>query len=400
MVDTAIAAMADWAASGLNANSGGAFAAADACDALLERTRATVATLLGATPDAVCFGANMTTLTLAFTRAVALTLRPGDRVVGTRIDHDANVTPWRLACEASGAEHVLAPFDPRHGCPRPGGRDRAHRRAHPLGRRHRRVQPAGHDPRPRPDRRRRPRRRRAGLRRCRAPRPAPAHRLRRARLRRPGDEPVQVVRAPRRRARRSAAAPRRAARRPGPAGGGRGPRRWETGTPSFEAIAAVDAAAQFLLAEGMDRIAAREAAVFSPLLDGLAALHGIQVWGPRRRDAARRRWRSRSRAGIPTRSPRPSPRDRIATWAGHSYAVEVVDQLGLADKGGVVRAGVVAYIEPDDVARLLDAVGAEARAATRMDRRRRCGRGCRRRAVGSPRRRRSSRSPGSPGWLR
>ena len=48
--------------------------------------------------------------------------------------------------------------------------------------------------------------------------------------------------------------------------------------------------------------------------------------------------------------------DRIATWSGHSYAVEVVDQLGLADSGGVVRAGVVAYITDDDVARLLASV--------------------------------------------
>ena len=85
------------------------------------------------------------------------------------------------------------------------------------------------------------------------------------------------------------------------------------------------------------------------------ALDGIQVWGPRTATDARRRSRSRSPAGIPTRSRPRWPRDRIATWAGHSYAVEVVDQLGLADKGGVVRAGVVAYIEPDDVARLLDA---------------------------------------------
>src|SRR5262245_36987267 len=93
MVDTAIAAMEDWAASGHNANSGGAFAAAEESDAILEGTRTTVATLLGATPDTVCFGANMTTLTLAFTRAVAATLRPGDRVVGTRLDQAAQLTP-------------------------------------------------------------------------------------------------------------------------------------------------------------------------------------------------------------------------------------------------------------------------------------------------------------------
>ena len=55
--------------------------------------------------------------------------------------------------------------------------------------------------------------------------------------------------------------------------------------------------------------------------------------------------------------------DRIATWSGHSYAVEAVDQLGLAGKGGVVRAGVVAYIDESDVARILDAV--EKVAATR-----------------------------------
>ena len=36
-------------------------------------------------------------------------------MVGTRLDHDANVTPWRLACDAAGAEHVLAPFDPATG---------------------------------------------------------------------------------------------------------------------------------------------------------------------------------------------------------------------------------------------------------------------------------------------
>ena len=44
-------------------------------------------------------------------------------------------------------------------------------------------------------------------------------------------------------------------------------------------------------------------------------------------------------------------------WDGHNYAVEVVDQLGLADSGGVIRAGVSRYIEQPDVDRLLAAVG-------------------------------------------
>ncbi len=43
----------------------------------------------------------------------------------------------------------------------------------------------------------------------------------------------------------------------------------------------------------------------------------------------------------------------IATWAGHSYALEAVGQLGLAESGGVVRAGVVTYIDEEDVDRLL-----------------------------------------------
>src|SRR5688500_11501242 len=113
--DTATDAMAPWAAGGRNANTGGTFEAADACDALLERARRRMATLLGGQPAGIVFGANMTTLTLAFTRTVAATLHPGDRVVGTRLDHDANVTPWRLACDQSGAEQVLAPFDPSTG---------------------------------------------------------------------------------------------------------------------------------------------------------------------------------------------------------------------------------------------------------------------------------------------
>jgi selenocysteine lyase/cysteine desulfurase len=47
---------------------------------------------------------------------------------------------------------------------------------------------------------------------------------------------------------------------------------------------------------------------------------------------------------------------KIAVWAGSSYAVELVSHLGLAESGGVVRAGVVRYVTSDDVQRLLHAV--------------------------------------------
>lgn len=71
--------------------------------------------LFNADPQGMVFGPNMTTLTFAFSRSVGATLRPGDRVVGTRLDHDANISPWSRACTDAGAEHVLVGFDPTAG---------------------------------------------------------------------------------------------------------------------------------------------------------------------------------------------------------------------------------------------------------------------------------------------
>jgi len=356
MVDTAIAAMSAWASGGNNANCGGAFVAADSCDELLERTRSTVGRLLGADAGAVCFGANMTTLTLAFTRAVGATLRSGDRVVGTRLDHDANVTPWRLACDGADAEHVLAPFDPTDGSldvdavielidertrwvTLPGA-------SNLLG-----TVPdlapivtAAHD---------------AGARVFVDAVHFAPHRP--IDVRRAGWDvvvtspykwygphagvlcagPALLDELPVARVRPAAA---------------NGPRRWETGTPSFEAIAAVEAAATFLLDEGIATIADAEAEVFDPLLSGLRALPGVRVWGPPSMEGRTPTVAFTVEGCPPDAVATALAAQRIATWAGHSYAVEVVGQLGLADRGGVVRAGVVRYIEPDDVTRLLDAV--------------------------------------------
>jgi cysteine desulfurase family protein (TIGR01976 family) len=61
--------------------------------------------LLGADdPETVSFGPNMTTLTFALSRALSRTWRGGDEVIVTRLDHDANVTPWVLAARDAGAE--------------------------------------------------------------------------------------------------------------------------------------------------------------------------------------------------------------------------------------------------------------------------------------------------------
>ncbi|HEY2636225.1 MAG TPA: aminotransferase class V-fold PLP-dependent enzyme, partial [Solirubrobacteraceae bacterium] len=103
MVDTAIEAMADWMRSGRSANAGGLFAAGAASDALVDGARATMGRLLGADPAGVVFGPSMTALTFHFSAAVGRTLRPGDEIVCTRLDHDANVTPWLTAAERAGA---------------------------------------------------------------------------------------------------------------------------------------------------------------------------------------------------------------------------------------------------------------------------------------------------------
>ncbi len=78
-----------------NANHGGAFAAAVESDAILAEAHAAGADFLGAhDPAEIVFGPNMTTLTFALSRAIGRELVPGDEVVVTRLDHDANVAPW------------------------------------------------------------------------------------------------------------------------------------------------------------------------------------------------------------------------------------------------------------------------------------------------------------------
>lgn len=356
MVDSAIEAMATFAASGVTANSHGEFEASRECDALVDRARHAVAELYVASPEGVWFGANMTTMTFAFTRALARDWRPGDRIVGTRLDHDGNVSTWRQAAEDAGAEHVLAPMDPA------AGRLDAQRVIELIDDRTRWVAISGASNLlgTIPD--------------VRAVADA-AHAV--------GAKVfVDAV----------ALAPHRAIdvgslgadalvssayKWYGPHLGAMwvrpdlldsirpykvrpaadtGPSRFETGTPSYEALAALEAAARFILDTGLDSIRAREERVFTPLLEGLQAIPGVRLVGP---------------PDLVDRTPTVSftvdghhpdaiaaalARERIALWSGDSYAVEVAASLGLAASGGVVRAGVVVYVSDDDVQRLLRSV--------------------------------------------
>ncbi|MDO8362731.1 MAG: cysteine desulfurase-like protein [Actinomycetota bacterium] len=356
VVDTAITAVTDWLSDGSNGCGGGYFDAAHRCDELLQRARATVGTLFHADPAGVCFGANMTTITFAVSRAVGATLRPGDRIVGTRLDHDANVSPWMLAAQQAGAEHVLAPFDPAtctlqpehvielidertRWVTLPGASNLLGTvpdlrpiidAAHAVGARvfvdavalapHLPIDIAALG--------------------CDAMVTSPYkwYAPHSGMLWMQPDllESLPLYKV-----------------RPADAGG---PRRFETGMPNYEAIAGVDAAARFLLEEGMERIAAAEAALFQPLLTGLQAIPGVTVWGVQGM-AGRTPTAAFTVSGrTPAEVSQALAAQKVAVWDGHNYAVEAVGQLGLAESGGVVRAGISRYLEPNDVERLLSGV--------------------------------------------
>lgn len=354
MVDTAIDAIRRHLESGESANVGGAFDASRRTGDLVERARGTVGELLGAPADGIVFGANMTTLTFAFTRTVARTLGPGDEVLCTTLDHDANVTPWVMAAADRGATVVLADVEPATGrlpaeavTSRITGRTRwvavtgasnllgtipdvtaITEAAHAAGARvfvdavhlvpHRPVDIAEigcdvlatspykwYGPH-------------AGVL---AVDPALLAEL----------TPYKV--------------------RPAPDGG---PRRLETGTPSFEAIAGIDAAARFLLDAGMRDLAAAEAAVFTTLLAGLHADERVTVHGPA--DLTHRTPTVLfSVEGVASTDVAAHlARHDVAVWPGHSYAVEAAAAMDLDG----VRAGVVAYVDDEDVSLLLDALAA------------------------------------------
>jgi cysteine desulfurase family protein (TIGR01976 family) len=84
-----------------NANTCGAFATSRRNDAMIAGTRQAMADFFNCAPDEVSFGQNMTTITFALARAIGRALNPGDEVIVTTLDHDANVAPWR-ALEEKG----------------------------------------------------------------------------------------------------------------------------------------------------------------------------------------------------------------------------------------------------------------------------------------------------------
>lgn len=97
------------------ANRGQVTVAERRAEQLVTDFRAALADLLGSEPDGIVHGRSMTALTFDLARAFAKTWGPGDEVVVSRLDHDANVRPWVIAAERAGATVRWLDFDPATG---------------------------------------------------------------------------------------------------------------------------------------------------------------------------------------------------------------------------------------------------------------------------------------------
>ncbi|MFO7678900.1 MAG: cysteine desulfurase-like protein [Chloroflexota bacterium] len=94
-------------------NHGGPFLTSARSDAIVDAARAAMMDFYNARrPEEIAFGQNMTSLTFSISRAIARTWQPGDEIVVTRLDHDANISPWLMAAEDRGVTVRWLDFDP------------------------------------------------------------------------------------------------------------------------------------------------------------------------------------------------------------------------------------------------------------------------------------------------
>jgi selenocysteine lyase/cysteine desulfurase len=131
------------------------------------------------------------------------------------------------------------------------------------------------------------------------------------------------------------------------------PFRWETGTPAFEAIAGIAAAARYVLDTGYEAIRAHEDALMERMLAGLGALSGVTLYGAAADRTPTAMFNVAGRTADEVA--RSLAEDKVAVWQGNYYAVELERFLDLAPHGAV-RAGLVHYNDESDVDRLLEGV--------------------------------------------
>ena len=355
MVDSAIEAMDAWMRSGRGANQGGVFAAAHSTDELVESARASAGALLAAPPEQIVFGFSFTALTMAFAGAVGRTLEPGDEIVCTRLDHDANVRPWVIHAERAGASVRFAEPDPDTlELPASAVEAVLSDRTRWVAVTHasnavgtipelRGIVDAAHA---------------AGARVYVDAVHAAPHR------------PIDVA------ALGCDALACSAYKWFGPHVGVQWarpelltelgpdkllpspdtpPDRWENGTLPFEALAGVGAAADYTRAMDWDAVRAHEQHLLAGALEGLDALPGVTLHGSAQDRTSTLMFTVEGRTSEEVAAA--LAERQVAVWHGNYYAWELERQLGLAPHGAV-RAGFVHYNDERDVERLLDAVEA------------------------------------------
>jgi len=361
-----IEAMAGAYRAGLG-NSGGAFPASQRSDAITAECRRAVADLTGGQPEGVILGPNMTTLTYRISRALAAGWGPGDEIVVTRLDHDANVRPWVQAAAAAGATVRWA--DVRL----PEGDLELAQFAELIGDRTRlvavtaasnligtRPEVAGI----------------TGLARAAGAlayvdgvhatphgpvdvRGLGADFYATSSYKWSGPHVGAVVADP---ALLAAQAPDKLAPAPDEV-----PDRFEHGTLAFADLAGVTAAVDHLASlagtagtrrervlAGLAAAEAHELELFAVLIGGLDAMDHVTTYGKAARRTATAYFTVAGRT--PAQVAARLAARKINVWDGDNYAWELAGALGLRDSGGAVRAGLVHYNDRSDVDRLLEAV--------------------------------------------
>ena len=356
------------------ANSGGAFVTSRETDALSEEAHRAMADLLGADPGEIAFGPNMTSLTLALSRAVAREWNAGNELVLTHLDHDANVSPWLLVARDKGMVVRWIDFDPETGVldldalpgllsdrtrlVAVGGASNAlgtlndiKRIASIVKARSQAflfvdaVQSVPHIPTDVRDLG-------CDFLACSPYKFFGPHQgvlWGRAEVL-DGIEAYKVRPAD--------------ANPPG--------HRFETGTPSFEAQGGVLGTIEYLdwlgghfsdansrperLRAAMTACIAYERDLGERMLAGLRAIPGVKLWGRPTMEGRVPTFAITIDGHHPDEVARKLAEQDMFVWSGHFYAVEVIARLGLEQAGGLIRIGLCHYATADEVDRLLDAL--------------------------------------------
>jgi cysteine desulfurase family protein (TIGR01976 family) len=352
------------------ANVGGEFRTSVETGRLVEEAREACAQFVNArSPEEIVFGANMTTLTFHLARSLGAEWGPGDEVVVTRLDHQANVAPWRRMAEDRGMTVRELPFH-EDGCALDydalpsllsertrlvavGAASNAVGTINDVRRMADAARSVGalvfvdavhFAPHRLPDAAAWG----ADFVACSAYKFFGPH--------------VGVLWG------RAEHLERLAPCKVPPASDV-SPERWETGTLNHEGIAGAGAAVEWIaslgdgggalrerLASAYARVEAHESALYRRLHAGLAAIPGARVYGPAA-DGARTPTAGFTLEGrSPAEVARALGEEGVFVWNGDFYATTVCDALGLSAGGGLVRAGVAPYTTDEDVERLLDGV--------------------------------------------